>query len=232
MHCDDYLELISKAMDGELTQEEQAELDSHLAVCQHCRGLYEAYREIDLAIGQEVEVPAGLTSAVMTAIRCEKEKRSPLGILKRYRFTAIAACAAIAIMIAGGSLSRSQEASVGEVVTSEETTTIMEKSNFTAVAAEEPITMEETEQPFAAYDGGGLSEDIYVELSEHGYSGILLVITQDRAELVSSLKMISLPSGNVVYCASAEAISEIHQGEYEELLLPGDDQETTYIMIE
>ena len=42
MNCEKALELISAELDGELTQQERAELQAHLDACPDCRETYAA----------------------------------------------------------------------------------------------------------------------------------------------------------------------------------------------
>ena len=101
--CEEYVEKILLSLDGELSQAEEQALQAHLAACPGCKCLYETYRHIDLGIQEgEEEPPEGLSRAVMSAIR--QEKKTPLSLLKRGKFTLIAAAAAIVILIAGRSL--------------------------------------------------------------------------------------------------------------------------------
>lgn len=100
--CTEYVEKILLSIDGQLTGSEEQALKAHLAVCEGCRSLYAAYKEIDLGISEtEEEAPENLSRAVMAAIHRESRERSPLHILKRARFTLIAAAAALVILVAG-----------------------------------------------------------------------------------------------------------------------------------
>ena len=66
--CEDYLELISARIDGELTPDEARRLDEHLAACEACRGeLAEAERVWQgLGMLSEPRVSAGLAERVFT----------------------------------------------------------------------------------------------------------------------------------------------------------------------
>ena len=46
MSCEDYRALISAALDGELSGEEQRTMEEHLAGCEECRAYREALREL------------------------------------------------------------------------------------------------------------------------------------------------------------------------------------------
>lgn len=85
MDCDKYLELMSAALDGELTAEDRRALDSHLAVCPECAALYQtlcgqsaALRELDC------EVPTDLKQRIMENL---PEQEKPAEHIKPVRWT-------------------------------------------------------------------------------------------------------------------------------------------------
>lgn len=106
--CDEILELISAALDGELTAEEQAQLDAHLAGCPACSALFDDLRTVhaEMADLPELAAPEGFTARVMDAVAAEGKpeqasnvtefpaKRRARGIWKRWG----AAAAAVAVV--------------------------------------------------------------------------------------------------------------------------------------
>ena len=61
MNCEKALELISAELDGELTQQERAELQAHLDACPDCRETYAQLHELDAALQEsELEPPTAL----------------------------------------------------------------------------------------------------------------------------------------------------------------------------
>ena len=101
MTCEAYIDLMMKSIDGEASEEETAALHAHLAECEVCRGLYESYLAVDNAVNStEEELPEQLTYAIMNSIRREQAQNRPKAWLRRYRFTAIAAVAAVVILAA------------------------------------------------------------------------------------------------------------------------------------
>lgn len=67
MTCDTALELMSAALDGELTAEEQAQLDCHLAQCEPCRALFEDLTAIHHACGDwEAAPPPELREKILS----------------------------------------------------------------------------------------------------------------------------------------------------------------------
>lgn len=100
MSCDRYLELLSARLDGELTQDEERELEEHLSVCPDCRAagaqlaaLRDAFSELE-----EEAAPEGFAQGVMERARAEK-KVVPL--FRRPRFRALAGLAACAVLAVG-----------------------------------------------------------------------------------------------------------------------------------
>lgn len=104
--CDEYLELISAAIDGALSPEETEKLNAHLARCPECRALCEELSAVHAALSDlpPVEVPADLRDRVMAAVAAEKvvpfapaeKKRSPV---RWQRW--LASAAVLAVVLAG-----------------------------------------------------------------------------------------------------------------------------------
>ncbi len=91
--CTRYHEMISCLVDGELSQEDEAELDSHIAVCEGCRALLDIYK---LAFTDDaVEPPAELVSGSMLRVRAAAAKKKSSFRKKVMRYVAVAASFAI-----------------------------------------------------------------------------------------------------------------------------------------
>lgn len=98
--CENYIDLMMRSIDRETTPQEEAELRAHMTQCEACRALYEAYRAVDAGVSAaEEEPPETLTAAVMNSIRAEQRQKSPKHLLRRFRFTAIAAVAAVLVLV-------------------------------------------------------------------------------------------------------------------------------------
>ena len=70
--CEEVQELISRLLDGELNEEEQADVAEHLASCPDCRAMHEAFRSLSGAIAEGLEEPpARLHETVMADVRRE-----------------------------------------------------------------------------------------------------------------------------------------------------------------
>lgn len=99
MNCDQALELISAALDAELTGSALAELEAHLASCPSCRALYEELREIQGELQDAMEdPPADFHDRLMAAVAAEP---LPTGKKTSHRraWAGIAAAAAVAALV-------------------------------------------------------------------------------------------------------------------------------------
>lgn len=102
MECDRCMELLALRPDGELSDEEERELEEHLAACPDCRAagaqlaaLRDAFPELE-----EVPVPEGFAQGVMDRIRAEASPKV-IPLFKRPQFRALAGLAACLVVVAG-----------------------------------------------------------------------------------------------------------------------------------
>lgn len=104
MDCEQALEAISAALDGELSPAGRAQLEEHLSVCPSCRALAEDFRVLSLALEQtEQAPPPELAAGVMARIAAEG-KVTPISALRRRgarRWLGLAAMLAL-VICAGG----------------------------------------------------------------------------------------------------------------------------------
>lgn len=103
--CEEFAPLLSAYFDGELTEEECAQVRAHLEECEDCRvrlSEYAALRTGLLDAFAEEEPPADFASGVMAAVRAEKASAAPKKTKKRtwQRYLPVAACAAIVLLSA------------------------------------------------------------------------------------------------------------------------------------
>lgn len=93
--CEEYQEMISSMLDGELSQAEKHELRAHLESCPRCRAMYSAFSSLSENFGEESPFPDGLHDRIMSGVKAagRKQKRKGLLIkLRPYMSAAIAAC--------------------------------------------------------------------------------------------------------------------------------------------
>ena len=102
-HCEDYLELISAGIDGQLTGEEPQKLNDHLARCPDCRALYDIMAENDAALAGlgDCEPPEGFAQSVMERIQAERAPGKIVSLFCRPQFKKAMTAAACALLCIG-----------------------------------------------------------------------------------------------------------------------------------
>lgn len=102
--CGKFVERISAKLDGQLTAEEERELEAHLAVCPACRALESQLAAIHAAFPQieEVSTPEGFVDRVMDQIRAREGQGAKVApLFKRPQIQALASLAACAVLCVG-----------------------------------------------------------------------------------------------------------------------------------
>ena len=93
--CSEYLELISRSVDGDLSAEEAETLYEHLAHCPTCSETLSSFEELSMMTADTLKTPPSqLKDGVMTSLRATKNR--PWYV--KYRFTAVAACFALVVL--------------------------------------------------------------------------------------------------------------------------------------
>lgn len=156
--CESYIEKIMESIDGELSEAEELELQQHMKSCEGCRALYESYRSIQNGIlDMEEAPPAGLSGAVMGAIRQEKEKSSPIYYLKRAKFTLVAVAACLVVVVAGRFVDFGAAENASADTATMEMRAVAEEAAPEA-PAEAPMAVAEGAALIPAYDGANTGE--------------------------------------------------------------------------
>lgn len=100
MTCENAWEWISAALDGELTADEQAQLDLHLAQCSHCRALFDDLSAIHGACTHlEVTPPPALRAQILDHLPPQRQPAKVISIHWR-RWAAMAAAFVFVAMAA------------------------------------------------------------------------------------------------------------------------------------
>lgn len=102
--CGKFVGRISAKLDGQLTAEEERELEAHLAVCPACRALESQLAAIHAAFPQmeEVSAPEGFADRVMDQIRAREGQGAKVApLFKRPQIRALASLAACAVLCVG-----------------------------------------------------------------------------------------------------------------------------------
>ena len=106
--CDEYLELISARLDGELSPFEEKRLEAHLAQCAPCRELADQLADLHDAMSElpRLPVPDGLTQQIAAAVAADKV--TPISAKKKSRtWRSLASLAAVlALAVVGTGLYR------------------------------------------------------------------------------------------------------------------------------
>ena len=92
--CEQYQEQISRMIDGDLPEAEQAELRKHLEQCDACRELYAAFSAISAHLAEPELPPVDFSSAILSQIRQETAARPTVKLKRRSRPLRMAAMAA------------------------------------------------------------------------------------------------------------------------------------------
>ena len=102
MTCEQALEAMSAALDGELSAEERKELDEHLNTCPACAALMEELSGQSLLLRQlDCDVPAGLDVRILSALPEQPRPAKKGKIIRWRRWGTLAACLILALW--GGS---------------------------------------------------------------------------------------------------------------------------------
>lgn len=142
--CEDYQELISRLIDGELSADEQADVERHIRTCPDCAALYEAFRSLSGALaGDLAEPPAALRENVMAELR--RDKLRVIGRRRRV-IGAFAACLAIVIL---ASVAAPRLLRAGSAAPSSAASTAAARADMAAGAAE---LAPEAPEPFPGAD--------------------------------------------------------------------------------
>lgn len=88
------IELISCLLDGELSESEETEVRKHIAVCDECKSVYDAFAALSGSVSQLEEPPEGLHEDIMAAVSRECRKKPRVIWL---RTLSAAACLALVI---------------------------------------------------------------------------------------------------------------------------------------
>ena len=96
MHCDEILEQMSAALDGELSAAERSVLDCHLAACPRCNSLYGELAGQSRALrALDCDVPEDLSGRILAALPPQTTaKKAPIVHLRRWG--TLAACLVLA----------------------------------------------------------------------------------------------------------------------------------------
>ena len=96
--CKEYQMLISAMLDGELPQADAQRLQAHIAECDDCRAMYQAFQALSAAVTADTTVPESLHENIMSTVRAADHAQRAQKKLTRLRsYLALAACLVLAV---------------------------------------------------------------------------------------------------------------------------------------
>ena len=239
--CNKYIEnteLISRLTDGDLDPEEEALLRAHMAGCEDCRKVYEAFTGISDAISDDIVTPPdSLSRGIMYKIDLQKQEQSR-GRLRRFgwgKYTAIAAALAVVIFAASrtGLFSGSGRTSSVTEDSAPAVAEVMEESTYGApdaessdsdTAAAEPEPAEKAEEAPALCAPSEASETETARASAGDPSGssymwVSADISGDITLTVTDADILNFLYGNVMVCDDLTRCSPVPERDANFLLL-------------
>ena len=167
--CSRYQELISRMLDGDLSEQERERLHAHVSECADCRRALDAFTMLRDTMTEDLEEPpTGLTDAVMEQIRHEPVSIEKKRKLRVGRYVALAACLAIIVFAASRLeplLGKKNAASTEAAAPADAAGFLLENktptedppfggTSFAAIAADAPMA---TEAPAATDEADGVA---------------------------------------------------------------------------
>lgn len=101
--CETIQALISEMLDGELSEADAAVVRAHIAECDGCRAMYQAFAAVSAAVTAEEPVPEGLHENIMSTVRMADQAMHSQKKLTRLR--SVLSLAACLIVVVGTVLS-------------------------------------------------------------------------------------------------------------------------------
>lgn len=198
MTCETAVELLSAKLDGELTADEAAQLDEHLAQCAACRALWEELAAIHAACeGLEAAPPPELRDRILQNLPARESPASKGKVVPIHwkRWGAMAA-SFVLVALAAWHLPRLQstvpaqpdgpQAVRTEAVNNDESGDAAEPSAAWDVAAVEPPTPAPADEAASAgYAGTGTDEDV----SRYTFQGDTSFVTKEEFDAIVALAL-------------------------------------------
>lgn len=159
--CENYQELISRMVDGDLSAREEADLARHIETCPDCAALYQAFSTLSDRIGEDLaESPFDLRDNVMAEIhRAEIRRRNRLPTILRSVLSAAACVALIVGVYLGVSLTQGKNL----VTAAYDTGTVQEQKAEVPAEEARSLPLEEeaaaAEEPAPAPDAAKSEEE-------------------------------------------------------------------------
>lgn len=232
--CDEVLELISAALDGALSGEEQAALDEHLSRCPACSALFAQLRGLHTAAAELETVPApdGFAEGVMARIAAEPAQDrpgnvTPLPRKKRAPWKGWAATAAVFAVVVLGAVTLpgrigldSNNSSAPPTMDNNSSSASQSTSNFPgrssdaeSDAAEEPVADIEPHQEDADmhFENSGQSstynDPAMISVGASAVCGVLTLTGGPLPEGLEEYEAVEDENGSLTYVVPAGFLS-------------------------
>lgn len=96
--CETIQALISEMLDGELSEADAAAVRVHIAECDDCRAMYQAFMAVSAAVAAEEPVPEGLHKNIMSTVRtADQAMRSQKKLTRLRSVLSLAACLIVVV---------------------------------------------------------------------------------------------------------------------------------------
>ena len=93
--CEKIQEMISSMLDGQLSDEERAAVEEHIALCPECAAMYEDFSALSISLKEEFSaVPAQLHDKIMSGVKARRRKAK---IIPLRAYLSAAACLVLVV---------------------------------------------------------------------------------------------------------------------------------------
>ena len=186
--CEYYREKISCLIDGELSSEESAGLEAHIADCPECRALYNAFTAVSAALSDGMEEPPeSIAPAVMQEVRAIAGKKKR-GVWIKY--LSAAACLALVVLVGakaglfGGT-----------------------SSNYADSSGEMTDTLSGADADFDLYTGDAASEDAAAK--ERAEANSIYGKTAEPLDIDAKSACFTSANGDTYYVEDADGLRKL-----------------------
>lgn len=241
-NCEQIAPLLSAYVDGELTEEERAEVLAHLDACETCRARLEEWMAMHAAFDawEEADVPEGFAAGVMDAVHAEKAAAKPRAGSRRRvrRWLSLAACAAVALLTAVTlPYLRPEKAAEDETASGN---AAQQEMTFAATADDDRMLKPEEEEypeqrcetvqssPYysmtsgAAEDGplmdNGMAKSAESDEAEYGYESLALGLSGETGNVLTNgygtVLLVLCGPGTVDYVVENGGVADGGSGDY------------------
>lgn len=96
--CETIQELISAMLDGELSQADAEHVRAHIAECDDCRAMYQAFQALSANLTADTPVPEGLHENIMSTVRsADRAMHRQKKLIRLRSVLALAACLIVVV---------------------------------------------------------------------------------------------------------------------------------------